>query len=159
MKIKLSVIGLGYVGLPLAIEFGKIYNTLGFDINREKILSFKKKKDLNDIVNKKKFLSSKKLIFSYKENDLENTDIFIVTVSTPIYKNKIPDLRNLISATKIISKYIKKNNTIIFESTVFPGVTENLCIPIIEKYSKLKLNKDFLLASSKNERYLYSNYF
>ena len=148
MKKKLSVIGLGYVGLPLAVEFGKVCNTLGFDINREKILSLKKKKDLNNIVNKKKFLSSKKLIFSYKENDLENTDIFIVTVSTPIYKNKIPDLRNLISATKIISKYIKKNNTIIFESTVFPGVTENLCIPIIEKYSKLKLNKDFYVGYS-----------
>tara|TARA_B100000886_G_C20402570_1_gene483276 strand:+ start:432 stop:1709 length:1278 start_codon:yes stop_codon:yes gene_type:complete len=147
MKQKISIIGLGYVGLPLAVEFGKLFDTLGFDINREKIKNFKKK-DIQNLVNKKKFDNSSKLSFSYKKEDLRDTKIFIVTVPTPIYKNKKPDLRNLITATKMISKYVTKNNTIIFESTVFPGVTEDICIPIIEKTTKLRVNKDFYIGYS-----------
>lgn len=147
MKTKISIIGLGYVGLPLAVEFGKFFETVGYDIDLKKIINFKKRK-FNNLIKINNFNSAKKLSLTNDQEKLKNSNFFIITVPTPIYKNKKPDLRALILATKIVSNYVKKNSIIIFESTVFPGVTEEVCIPIIERISKLKLNIDFKVGYS-----------
>jgi len=144
----IAIIGLGYVGLPLAIAFGKKYNVLGYDINEKRIKELKKKKDNNLEISKKEFTKSKFIKFSNSEKDLLRCNTFIITVPTPITKNKKPDLRLLIKATKTVAKNIKKKSIIIYESTVYPGTTEEICLPIIEKISKLKLNSDFILGYS-----------
>ena len=139
--MKVSVIGLGYVGLPLALALGKHFNVIWFDNDIERVKNLNKRKDSN---NELKLINIKsKIKFTYNQLNLSNSDFFIVTVPTPIYKNKVPDLRNIINATKIISKFIKKNNIVIYESTVYPGVTEEICGKIITNHSKLILNKDF----------------
>ena len=144
--MKVSVIGLGYVGLPLALALSKYFHVIGFDKDIERVKNLNKRKDSN---NELKLINIKsKIKFTNNQINLSNSDFFIVTVPTPIYKNKEPDLRNIINATKIISKFIKKNNIVIYESTVYPGVTEEICGRIITNYSKLILNKDFFLGYS-----------
>jgi UDP-N-acetyl-D-galactosamine dehydrogenase len=145
---KIAIIGLGYVGLPLALAFGEKFDTLGFDINQERIKELQKKIDLNLLSNKQSFYKSKKIKFSSNKQDLRNANIFIITVPTPIKKNKTPDLSYLHSASKIVANNLKKNDLIIYESTVYPGLTEEECVPVLERYSKLEFNKDFFVGYS-----------
>ena len=147
-KNKIAIFGLGYVGLPLAVEFGKKFDTVGFDINLERIKELKAGIDSTKEFSKKYIKSSKNLIITDQIDELSDRTIFIVTVPTPIYKNKKPDFRNLIDATKKIANIITKNSIVIYESTVYPGLTEEICIPIIEKKSKLIANKDFFYGYS-----------
>lgn len=148
MNDKFAIIGLGYVGINLALEFGKKTPTIGFDINSQRIQELKKYIDRNKEFSKNEILKSKYLQLTSNFLDLENCKNFIITVPTPIYKNKKPDLRSLKNATKLISKFIKKGSIIIYESTVFPGCTEEFCVPIIEKYSNKTYKKDFNCAYS-----------
>ena len=145
---KIAIIGLGYVGLPLALAFGKKFSTIGFDINKDRIKELQKKNDSNLLSKKTLFDKSKKLIFSSNSNDLKKSNIFIVTVPTPVKKNKTPDLSYLYSASKIVAYNLKKNDLVIYESTVYPGLTEEKCVPVLETYSKLKFNKDFFVGYS-----------
>jgi len=147
LKKKISVIGLGYVGLPLAIEFAKKNIVNGFDINSDRIDNLKKSFDSTLEIEKKTLLKSK-IYFTNNSDDLNDTDIFIVTIPTPVDKKKRPDLQMLKSATKTVAKYLKKKNIVIFESTVYPGCTEEICVPILEKYSQLSFNKDFFIGYS-----------
>jgi UDP-N-acetyl-D-galactosamine dehydrogenase len=146
--IKLAVVGMGYVGLPLAIEFSKKFDVLGFDIKEERIKNLKKNYDETNEVSLKEIKRAKKISFSNSIKDLADCNTFIISVPTPVNKNKIPDVSYLIKATEIISNILKKNDTVIYESTVYPGATEEVCLPILEKKSKLKLNKDFYLGYS-----------
>ena len=138
----IAVIGLGYVGLPLSIEFGKKYTVIGYDKNIKRINELKSNYDSNDDIAKKDFKKAKKVFFSHNHNSLKNSNIFIITVPTPIKKNKKPDLKFINEACNIICKYIKKESIIILESTVYPGFTEGYIVPLIEK-TNLKFNKDF----------------
>jgi len=147
MKKIISIIGVGYVGLPLAIKFSKKYKVIGYDSNKSRIEDLKKNKDIykDQIINKK---NNKNLNFSNKESDIKNSDIFIVTVPTPVDSKNQPDLKHLAEASKIVGKSIKKNSIVIYESTVYPGCTEEICVPILERNSKLKRNIDFHYAYS-----------
>lgn len=145
---KIAIIGLGYVGLPLAVEFGKKYKTIGFDINIIRIAQLLKGNDITLETTKNAINESKHLKFSSDINDLEKCNIFIVTVPTPINKFKTPDLLPLLNATKMLGKIIKKGDIIIYESTVYPGCTEEDCVPILESESGLKFNKDFFCGYS-----------
>ncbi|MDC0347805.1 nucleotide sugar dehydrogenase [Gammaproteobacteria bacterium] len=145
---KISIIGLGYVGLPLAVAFGKKYRTVGYDINKLRVEQLKRGLDVTRESSKKKILSSSKLTLSSHEHDIKDSDFFIVTVPTPISLDKEPDLSYLESASKLVGKNIKKTSVVIYESTVFPGATEDFCAPIIENESGFKLNNDFFLGYS-----------
>jgi len=147
-KSELTVIGIGYVGLPLAISLAKFFYVNAYDLNKNRIRSLKKNYDITNEFSSNEIKKAKSINFTSNEKDLINTDIFFITVPTPITKNKKPDLRNLIQATKLVSKNLKKKSIIVYESTVYPGCTEEVCLPIIEKISKLKLNKDFYLGYS-----------
>ena len=145
---KISLIGIGYVGLPLAKALQKYYKVVGFDKSIKRIKELNNGKDINNQFTKKDLKVCKNLTFTGDQNKLYNTDIFIVTVPTPILKNKKPDLSHLKKACEMIGRIIKKNNLIIFESTVYPGCTENFCAKIIEKISGKIFNKDFFLGYS-----------
>jgi len=151
---KIAIIGLGYVGLPLAIEFGKKYNVLGFDIDINRIAELKKGKDhtheadLNIFQQAIKGTADSGLIFSSDVKDLNLYTIYIVTVPTPIDKFKKPDLLPLIKASRMLGNVLKKGDIVIYESTVYPGCTEEDCVPILEKNSGLKYNKDFFCGYS-----------
>ncbi len=147
-KSKIAILGLGYVGLPLAVEFSKKRSVVGFDLNHTRIISLNNGQDSNLEISDKELKASKKLIFTNKIKDIRHCNIFIVTVPTPIDKNKKPDLQILKNATKLLGNIIKKNDLIIYESTVYPGVTEEICVPILEKNSGLKFNKDFFCGYS-----------
>jgi UDP-N-acetyl-D-galactosamine dehydrogenase len=147
-KIKVAIIGLGYVGLPLAIEFAKKRTVIGFDTNKKRIEELKKGVDKNLEISRKELKNSKKLIFTSNTEDLKLINCFIVSVPTPIDKFKKPDLTALFNASKIVGKIIKKKNLVIYESTVYPGCTEEYCVPILEKFSGLKFNKDFFCGYS-----------
>jgi UDP-N-acetyl-D-galactosamine dehydrogenase len=146
-KIKIAVIGLGYVGLPLAVEYGKYFKTIGYDINQQRVFELSKGIDNTLELSNDEINESKNLEFSHKPNSLNDTNVYIVTVPTPIDKNKIPDLTPLIEASKLITKYILPGDTVVFESTVYPGVTEEICVPILEE-SGLILNNDFWVGYS-----------
>ncbi len=146
--IKIGIIGIGYVGLPLALEFGKIFKTYGYDKNKNRIKNLDRYIDDNKEFSSNEIKKSKKLKFTIKQSDIKDCNIYIITVPTPIYKNKKPDLRNLINATKFTASLLKKNDIIIYESTVYPGVTDEICIPILESTSKFKCNKDFYCGYS-----------
>jgi UDP-N-acetyl-D-glucosamine/UDP-N-acetyl-D-galactosamine dehydrogenase len=148
MSSKIAVIGLGYVGLPLASEFGKKYRTFGFDINEKRVLDLKNGDDETLEVSKDELSKSKNLTFHSEVSEIANADIFIVTVPTPINRHKQPDLSPLISASNLIGGIIKKGDIVIYESTVFPGATEDECIPVIELTSGLKFNVDFFAGYS-----------
>ena len=144
---KIAVIGLGYVGFPLAYEFSKKYDITGFDISKKRISELKNGIDKTEEYSKNQILDSK-LFLSNDEKDLINQDIYIITVPTPLEKNNKPNLKPLISASKTVGKYLSKGSIVIYESTVYPGCTEEDCIPILEKYSNLKYNLDFLCGYS-----------
>ncbi len=145
---KIAVIGLGYVGLPLAVEFGKKYPVLGFDINKKRVEELGNGYDRTQEVESKELKTSPNLIFSTNLEDLKNYNVFIVTVPTPIDNYKKPDLTPLLSASRTIGKILKKNDVVIYESTVYPGCTEEDCVPVLEKESGLKFNQDFFCGYS-----------
>lgn len=147
-RYKIAIVGLGYVGLPLALAFAKKFKVLGFDINKKRINSLKLGIDYNNELKKDTLTKNFNLNYSYSSESLKSHNIFIITAPTPLTKNNRPDLNPLIRATKIVAKYMKKNSIVIFESTVYPGATEEVCIPIIEKISKLKINKTFFCGYS-----------
>ncbi|MDL5246319.1 Vi polysaccharide biosynthesis UDP-N-acetylglucosamine C-6 dehydrogenase TviB [Leptospira weilii] len=147
-EINLSIIGLGYVGLPLAVEFGKKRKVLGYDINRERIDELRSGKDHTLEVSFEELKESKFLSFSTNQEDLKKCNVYIVTVPTPIDTHKRPDLTPLLKASELIGKILKKNDIIIYESTVYPGCTEEDCVPVLEKFSELKFNVDFFVGYS-----------
>lgn len=147
-NIKIGVIGLGYVGLPLAVEFGKHYDVIGFDINHERIVDLKNGLDKTKESSRQEISNSKKLKFSNDIEELNTCNIFIVTVPTPINQYKSPDLYPLLNASKMIGGVLKKDDIVIFESTVYPGCTEEDCVPILESTSGLKYNQDFFCGYS-----------
>lgn len=142
-NIKIAIIGLGYVGLPLAIEFGKKYQTLGYDISKDRVLSLKKGIDITLEATTDEINSSKNLKFSSNADDLKSCNIYIVTVPTPIDQHNKPNLSPLKSASNMLGEYLKKDDIVVYESTVFPGATEEVCVPILEEKSGLKMNVDF----------------
>ena len=144
---KIAIIGLGYVGLPLAYEFSKVHDCVGYDISKKRIRELKKGIDKTEEYSKENILDSK-LLFTNKEEDLFGKEFYIITVPTPLKKNNKPDLSPLKSASKTVGKHISKGSIIIYESTVYPGCTEEDCIPILEKYSNLQFNKDFFCGYS-----------
>ena len=147
-KLEISIVGLGYVGLPLAVSFSKYYKVFGFDLNKYRINNLQKGYDETLEVNKANIIKSKNLTFTKNLKDLKKCNCHIVTVPTPIDRFNKPDFRNLISASRMIGKILKKNDTIIYESTVYPGATEEICVPILEKNSNLKFNVDFFVGYS-----------
>ena len=152
MKNKISVIGLGYVGLPLATEFAKQYKVVGFDIDKSRIKELKEGKDKTgeiDLVAFSKVLKAKNgLQLTANPKDIADSNIYIITVPTPISNNKQPDLSHLLSATEMVAKALKRGDIVIYESTVYPGCTEEDCIPVLEKISTLVYNKDFFCGYS-----------
>lgn len=147
-KYKIGIIGLGYVGLPLAVEFGKKYETIGYDINPDRINELRSGNDSTLEVDFEGLKSAKLLTYSSDIQDLSNCNIYIVTVPTPIDKNKRPDLQPLEKASYVISQILKKDDIVIYESTVFPGCTEEICVPVLEKGSGLVFNRDFYCGYS-----------
>ena len=154
---KIAIIGLGYVGLPLAIEFGKKYSVVGFDINRERIEELSRGEDRTKEADMEGLLSAMELFrsgegkglwFSSVPGDLISSNIFIVTVPTPINQFKSPDLTPLLKASEMLGKVLKKGDIVIYESTVYPGCTEEDCVPVLEKFSGLKFNVDFYCGYS-----------
>lgn len=154
---KIAIIGLGYVGLPLAIEFGKKYKVLGFDINQARIEELKFGKDrtneadlegLQVAINLANESDKLGLTFSSNIEELKSYNVYIVTVPTPIDQFKAPDLTPLLKASEMLGKVIKKGDIVIYESTVYPGCTEEDCVPVLEKYSGLKFNFDFYCGYS-----------
>ena len=149
MNKKISIIGLGYVGLPLAVEFSKIFQVIGYDIDKSRVKELKKFIDRTNEVSSLDLKSqSKKIIFTDQIESIQNSDFIIVTVPTPINQYKQPNLNPLINATKDLSKFVRKNTIIIYESTVFPGCTEEVCVPIIEDITGLTYNEDFFCGYS-----------
>ena len=153
-KYKIAVVGLGYVGLPLAVEFSKYFKTIGFDIDEERINELNngddstleiKSKELKKALNSN---SKNGLRLTVNPDDLAEYNFYIVTVPTPINELKKPDLKPLISATNLVAGYLKADDFVVFESTVFPGATEEICIPKLETISGLKYNKDFYVGYS-----------
>jgi UDP-N-acetyl-D-glucosamine/UDP-N-acetyl-D-galactosamine dehydrogenase len=147
-NIKIAIIGLGYVGLPLAVEFGKKYSVLGFDINQTRIDELNSGYDRTQEMTSEELKSLKYLSFSTDKEDLKTCNIFIITVPTPIDNYKKPDLTPLLSASKTVGKVLKKNDIVIYESTVYPGCTEEDCVPVLERESGLKFNQDFFCGYS-----------
>ena len=145
---KIAIIGLGYVGLPLAVEFGKKYNVIGFDIDESRILELKNGFDKTLESNSNEINDSKYLKFSTDIYDLKSCNVFIVTVPTPIDQFKTPDLKPLLGASEMIGKVLKGGDVVIYESTVYPGCTEEDCVPVLEKSSNLKFNVDFYCGYS-----------
>ena len=147
-KIKIAVIGQGYVGLPLAIEFGKKYNTIGFDINENRICELEKGIDHTNEATLEQLRSANFLTFSANLSDISDANTYIVTVPTPIDEFKTPDLKPLRSASMMLGNILKKGDTVIYESTVYPGCTEEVCVPLLEKSSGLIYNEDFYCGYS-----------
>jgi UDP-N-acetyl-D-galactosamine dehydrogenase len=143
-----AIIGLGYVGLPLAVEFGKVMDTIGFDIHLERIDELKKGYDRTLEVEPEELRKSNRLKYSSSIEDVKNASYFIITVPTPVDEFKTPDLRPLESASRTIGSVLKKGDIVIYESTVYPGCTEEVCVPVLEKLSGLVYNKDFFCGYS-----------
>lgn len=149
MKDKIvAVIGLGYVGLPLAVEFGKHFKTLGFDLSAEKIANFKKHQDPTGEVYPEQFAQAKFLEVTCDPQDLRDTDFFIVAVPTPVDDAHRPDMSPLVSASRTVAKVMKKGAIVVYESTVYPGATEEVCVPELEKVSGKKWGVDFFVGYS-----------
>ncbi len=147
MELKVAVIGLGYVGLPLAVESGKKYGTLGFDIDTIRISELRVGTDRTQEVDKEDLLGAQHLTFSSEPSGLSGCNFYIVTVPTPVDQHKKPDLRPIISASRMISSFLKKGDIVVYESTVYPGCTEEICVPELEK-SGLVFNEDFFCGYS-----------
>ena len=144
----IAIIGMGYVGLPLAVALAKKNHVVGFDIDKIRINSLQKGVDYTREILKSEIINLNKLKFSDKISDLTECETYIITVPTPVDKNNKPNLKPLLNATKTISKVLSENNLVIYESTVFPGATEELCGPILEKNSGFKINKNLYLGYS-----------
>ncbi len=145
---RVGVIGLGYVGLPLAVEFGKKYVTKGFDINPRRIRELQARRDSTREVSSRELRESTKLTLTSRLQDLKKCTVFIVTVPTPIDEYKRPDLKPLLDATESVAKLLKKGDVVVYESTVYPGCTEEVCVPILERVSGFKFNVDFFAGYS-----------
>lgn len=145
---KIGIIGLGYVGLPLAVEFGKVMPVVGFDINNERIEELRKGYDRTKEVDEAELKISKHLSFTADLEQLKSVTCFIVTVPTPVDDYKKPDLTPLIKASQTVGKVLKKGDVVIYESTVYPGCTEEDCVPVLEQFSGLKFNVDFYCGYS-----------
>jgi UDP-N-acetyl-D-galactosamine dehydrogenase len=145
---RLCIIGLGYVGLPLAVEFGKKITTIGFDINNARVDALRNGIDHTLELTAEELQATELLTFTTEEADIKGADIYIVTVPTPINNSYQPDLTPLEKASALLGRVIKKNAIVIFESTVYPGCTEEVCIPIIEQTSGLRFNEDFFAGYS-----------
>ncbi|MFH1413990.1 MAG: nucleotide sugar dehydrogenase [Candidatus Omnitrophota bacterium] len=147
-KEKIAIIGLGYVGLPLAVEFGKVARTLGFDLNKKRISSLKRYTDTNHELKRSEIKSASYFEVTSNPKRLKEARFIIVAVPTPISKNKQPDLTHLTGASEIVGRNLSRGSMVVFESTVYPGVTEDICVPIIERNSRLKFGKDFKVGYS-----------
>lgn len=145
---KITIIGLGYVGLPLAIEFAKHLPVIGFDLNQARIEELRDGYDRTNEIEQKDLNSAANICFTYDSKLIADANIYIVTVPTPIDEFNVPNLEPLRSASRLIGKYLSEGDTVIYESTVFPGVTEDICVPILESVSSLSLNKDFTVGYS-----------
>lgn len=145
---KIAIIGLGYVGLPLAVEFGKLRPVLGFDISQARIDELKSGKDSTLEVTSEDLKSATQLVYGSNREELGDCGIFIVTVPTPIDKANRPDLTPLVKASETVGKALKPGSVVIYESTVYPGCTEEICVPVLEKHSGLKFNQDFFCGYS-----------
>jgi UDP-N-acetyl-D-galactosamine dehydrogenase len=145
---KIAVIGLGYVGLPLAVEFGKKYRTVGFDINAARIKDLKAGRDITLEATGAELEAARKLRFSAQIKDIKSCNIFIITVPTPIDRYKRPDLTPLLGASETVGGVLKKGDIVIYESTVYPGCTEEVCVPVLSRFSGLRFNKDFYCGYS-----------
>ena len=148
INAKIAIIGLGYVGLPLAVAFGEKYQVIGFDINAERITNLKNGLDTTLQCTSQEIANASKLIFTHDLSQIKDCSIFIVTVPTPVTKDKQPDLHLLRTASKMIGEVLKKGDIVIYESTVYPGCTEEDCVPILEEFSGLKYNQDFYCGYS-----------
>ena len=148
INAKIAIIGLGYVGLPLAVAFGEKYQVIGFDINAERITNLKNGLDTTLQCTSQEIANASKLIFTHDLSQIKDCSIFIVTVPTPVTKDKQPDLHLLRNASKMIGEVLKKGDIVIYESTVYPGCTEEDCVPILEEFSGLKYNQDFYCGYS-----------
>jgi UDP-N-acetyl-D-galactosamine dehydrogenase len=146
--IKIAIIGLGYVGLPLAVEFGKVRSVIGFDINLKRINQLKEGRDLTQETEPEELQAATHLSLTTNSDDLRNCNCYIVTVPTPIDSYKRPDLGPLIKASETVGKLLKTGDIVIYESTVYPGCTEEDCVPVLEKFSGLKFNQDFFCGYS-----------
>lgn len=147
-NLKIAVVGLGYVGLPLAVEFGKKFSTIGFDINRKRISELENGNDSTLEVHNDELILSKNLKFTHDIKNLKDSNVYIITVPTPVDKHNTPDLTPLFKATENIASCISAGDIVIYESTVYPGATEDECVPIIENISTLSFNKDFFVGYS-----------
>ena len=145
---KIAVVGLGYVGLPLAVEFGKQYETVGFDINPARVAELRQGRDSTLEVDADELAGSSRLSFGASLEDIAHCTVYIVTVPTPIDASKRPDLRPLISASEALGQVLKLGDTVIYESTVYPGCTEEICVPLLERASGLTFNRDFTAGYS-----------
>jgi UDP-N-acetyl-D-galactosamine dehydrogenase len=145
---KIAIIGLGYVGLPLAVEFGRKFEVVGFDINKKRISELSIGDDFTLETTKEQILSSTGLTFSSENNDLAGCNFYIITVPTPVDKNNKPDLTPLIKASETVGRVLKKGDIVVYESTVYPGCTEEDCVPVLEKTSGLVFNQDFYCGYS-----------
>ena len=147
-EISIAVIGLGYVGLPLAIEFSKKYPVIGYDLNNERIKELKRGYDRTGEVNSKSLNNSEKLVLSTEPSSIKSVNIYIVTVPTPVDKNNTPNLKPLESASELVGSVLDHGNIVIYESTVYPGATEEICVPILEEVSNFVYNKEFYCGYS-----------
>ena len=145
---KIAIIGLGYVGLPLAVAFGAKNQVVGFDTNSERIANLKNGLDTTLQCTSQEIANASKLIFTHDLSQIKDCSIFIVTVPTPVTKDKQPDLHLLLTASKMIGEVLKKGDIVIYESTVYPGCTEEDCVPVLEEFSRLKYNQDFYCGYS-----------
>ncbi len=146
--MKIAVIGLGYVGLPLAVEFGKKHHVVGFDINAKRVAELQSGIDHTLETNKEELKDAKYLRYTTESSDIAECSIFIVTVPTPVDDDKRPDFTPLVKASQTIGKVLKKGDLVIYESTVYPGATEEICVPELEKFSGLQFNIDFTVGYS-----------
>jgi UDP-N-acetyl-D-galactosamine dehydrogenase len=147
-NLRIGVVGLGYVGLPLAVEFGRHFRTVGFDIKPDRIAELKKGKDSTLETTRAELKAADRLTFTSNLKDLKTCRVYIVTVPTPIDGYKRPDLTPLVKASETVAKVLKKGDTVVYESTVYPGCTEEICVPILERDSGLVFNKDFFAGYS-----------
>ena len=147
-RVHVGVIGLGYVGLPLAVEFGKKYPTIGFDVNKNRVEQLMQGHDFTLEVSVEELASAEHIKYSADVNELRACNVYIVTVPTPIDQHKQPDLSPLVKASAMLAKVINKGDIVIYESTVYPGATEEVCLPEIEQHSGLTFNKDFYAGYS-----------
>ncbi|WFP50962.1 Vi polysaccharide biosynthesis UDP-N-acetylglucosamine C-6 dehydrogenase TviB [Methylomonas sp. EFPC3] len=147
-NVKIGMIGLGYVGLPLAVEFGRKYPTVGFDINRHRIKELRAGRDHTLEVSGEELAAATRLTYSADLQDIADCSVYIVTVPTPINEHKQPDLTPLQKASDLLGKVVKPGDIVVYESTVYPGATEEVCVPILERVSGLKFNQDFFVGYS-----------